>query len=152
MQATIENTLEDVKNRFEQWRKTKAHRDRIPEELWDAAVGLTSAYPLALIVKILHLDFKDLKERMRKNGTQPEAQPQKSVAHAADASKALFMEVPLSAISSYVPGQLECDCLEIVRTDGAKMRLQAGSFGRFDVKTLIDAFLGGNHAAGNSTE
>jgi hypothetical protein len=33
-------TLPEVQSRFADWRKTKHHRSRIPEDLWAAAVML----------------------------------------------------------------------------------------------------------------
>jgi hypothetical protein len=56
--------LEQVKERFAQWRQNRKGREPIPDELWQAAVGLTTEYSVTKIVKTLNLTHSDFKERM----------------------------------------------------------------------------------------
>ncbi len=56
--------IEKVKQRFETWREVRNKRTKIPEELWQAAVELSSDYSLNKISQTLHLNYSVLKERI----------------------------------------------------------------------------------------
>ena len=56
--------IEKVKQRFETWREVRKKRTRIPEELWQAAVELTSDYTPNKISQTLHVNYSVLKERI----------------------------------------------------------------------------------------
>jgi hypothetical protein len=47
---TVKPTLEVVRHQFEAWRKRRRCRGRIPEALWEAAVGLCvcCVFPVSL--------------------------------------------------------------------------------------------------------
>ena len=60
----ISQTLDEVKQSFEIWRATRPHKTRIPEQLWDAAVSLTTCYPPSRVALALRLNYTDLKDRM----------------------------------------------------------------------------------------
>ena len=57
-------TLKEVKERFSQWRQTRKGREPIPDDLWQAAVGLTNEYTINKIVKELNLSYSGFKERV----------------------------------------------------------------------------------------
>jgi hypothetical protein len=59
-------SLEQVRERFEEWRATREKRGRVPEELWDAAVDLTYRHSICIVSKTLRLDFNGLKQRVHK--------------------------------------------------------------------------------------
>ena len=56
--------IQKVKQRFETWREVRKKRTKIPEELWQAAVELSSDYSLNEISQTLHLNYSVLKERI----------------------------------------------------------------------------------------
>ena len=61
----LESPLELVKYRFEQWRERKMNRrERIPEELWSAALGLLNRYSVNQISLALRLNYNDVKKRI----------------------------------------------------------------------------------------
>jgi hypothetical protein len=61
----LPSPLESVKYQFEEWRKTrKNRRERIPETLWSAAVGLRNQYSVNQISRALGLNYNDLKKRI----------------------------------------------------------------------------------------
>jgi hypothetical protein len=62
--STKTTAIEKVKQRFETWREVRKKRTKIPEELWQAAVELSSDYPLNKISQTLHLNYSVLKERI----------------------------------------------------------------------------------------
>lgn len=57
-------SLDEVKCRFEHWRKTRSKKGRIPEELWDAAVNLAETCSINQIAKTLHLSYGSLRDRI----------------------------------------------------------------------------------------
>lgn len=56
-------TLEEVVEAFKRWRATRPRRRAIPPELWQAAVELSSKYPLSHISRSLGLSYPELKKR-----------------------------------------------------------------------------------------
>jgi hypothetical protein len=59
--------IEEVRQQFESWRNTHAHRSRIPETLWASAVKLARQHGLHRTAKALHLDYAKLKALVRGN-------------------------------------------------------------------------------------
>ena len=57
-------TLEEVGRQFEQWRRSKRRRDRIPPALWSAAVSLSGQHSAYQICKFLRLNPTDLKDQI----------------------------------------------------------------------------------------
>ncbi len=65
----LQSPLESVRYRFKQWRETrKNRRERIPENLWSAAVELRKQYSVNQISRALGLNYNDLKKRMLEQG------------------------------------------------------------------------------------
>src|SRR5437867_6113345 len=60
----INPSIERVRQRLEEWRKTHRPRSRIPERLWDAAVRLAANHGLNKAARALHLDYYNLKKRL----------------------------------------------------------------------------------------
>ena len=60
-------TLTDVQARFAEWRQTRQHKGRIPEDLWAAAVLLGKEHSTHKISRALRLSYNDLKARIEKS-------------------------------------------------------------------------------------
>jgi hypothetical protein len=56
--------LDEVRTRFENWRQNRQGKQRIPEELWSAAIELARRDGVNLTAAALHLDGGKLKRRM----------------------------------------------------------------------------------------
>ncbi len=56
--------IDGLRSRFEQWRRTRQGRARIPDELWAAAVTLARRDGVNVTATALHLDAGKLKRRM----------------------------------------------------------------------------------------
>jgi len=54
-------TFEAVQDLFDQWRKEKKQRDRIPPFLWEAALALTDSHSVYAIAKRLRLNYTNFK-------------------------------------------------------------------------------------------
>ncbi len=63
---TIRHTIEVVRNQFEAWRKRRRCRTRIPEALWQAAVGLCKDHSVGEVSRTLRLNYNGLKNRVPK--------------------------------------------------------------------------------------
>ncbi len=112
--TTSASTLEEVKQQFQIWRKTKtASRERIPASLWQAAAEVfkTGDHSLHRVAKTLHLNQTSLKQYVQQQfpraiKVKPEEEPPSFIA--------LELESPLFVS--------EC-VIEMEGTTGAKMRM-----------------------------
>ncbi len=59
-----QRSLEEVQGQFQAWRRQRTKGQRIPEELWQAAVALYPRYSVYKISRTLRLDHMDLKGRV----------------------------------------------------------------------------------------
>jgi hypothetical protein len=57
-------TLEDVRQRFETWRRVKQPQSRIPNGLWRAAAEVCREHPVHQVSKELGLNYTELKKRV----------------------------------------------------------------------------------------
>ena len=62
----IRSTLESVGHQFGAWRKRRRCRGRIPEALWEAAVGLCREHSICEVSRSLRLNYSGLKNRTPK--------------------------------------------------------------------------------------
>jgi hypothetical protein len=60
---TVSPTLEEVRTRFESWRRGKKPHSRIPKSLWAAAVEVCMGYPIYQVSRSLRLNYSELKRR-----------------------------------------------------------------------------------------
>lgn len=60
-------TLEEVQQQFEEWRRVKGRRERIPPALWEAVASLSGQHSVYRISKRLRLHYQDLKNRVGAN-------------------------------------------------------------------------------------
>ncbi len=63
--SSKDSTLEEIREQFETWRKTREKRTTIPDVLWEAAISLCPRYSLCQISKALRLNYSDLKLRVQ---------------------------------------------------------------------------------------
>ena len=63
---SVKPTLEVVHNEFEAWRKKRSSRGRIPEVLWQEAIGLCTDHSVREVSRTLRLNYNGLKNRVAK--------------------------------------------------------------------------------------
>lgn len=97
--------LEQLRKRFELWRKSQKPRTRIPERLWDSAVRVAGQCGLHRTAKALHLEYYALKKRLDGVNVTRESSPS-------------FIELRPPACESIS----EC-IVELENRDGGKMRI-----------------------------
>jgi hypothetical protein len=62
---TPNTTLKEIQEQFEDWRNTRQKREPIPEALWEAAIGVAQYNPVGRVSRILRLNHRELKKRIR---------------------------------------------------------------------------------------
>ena len=125
---TAKPTLEDVRQRFEQWRESRKHRTAIPDRLWEEAVSLCADHSIYRISRTLRLDYNVLK---RHASYTPPGHLPKSVTSSG------FVELDLKAS---LP---EADYLvEMEDKDGAKMKMHIKGQQCFNPLEFMKVFLG----------
>jgi hypothetical protein len=106
--------MEEARELFEQWRKTRKHREPIPPLLWDMAVTLAGHHSLYEVSSCLRLNYNDLKTRIKKTPVVAPA----------------FIELTGIASEEYT--------VEMEKPSGERIRAK----GRCTVTELIRAFFG----------
>lgn len=120
-------TLEAVQRLFEEWRRNKNRRERIPQALWEAAASLSGRHSAHQISKLLHLNHTDVKDHIREHRKTKGIQRLNEPA---------FVEVGLIT----QPAASECT-IELERPGGARIKIcLKGSCP--DIEGLSKAFLG----------
>jgi len=119
--------LEAVRQRFEEWRKTRTGRSRIPESLWSRAIAASKAHGVYLVSKALRLDYLRLKHRVSaaRNPSQGSLSP--------------FVEVGLSRTFPSAEWTIE-----LQEKDGARMTVHLKGSGSLDLADLSRSFFGRN--------
>ena len=121
-------TIEDVRQRFEEWRESRKQRTPIPESLWEGAVTLCADHSIYKISRSLRLDYNALKRRVCYS--HPESLPESVTSSA-------FVELDLKAS---LP---EGECLmEMEDKDGAKVKMHIKGRLCLDPLEFMKAFLG----------
>jgi hypothetical protein len=113
-----------LQRQLEQFRSTHRHRARIPEALWDLAVGLAREHGLYAVAHPLRLDYAQLKRRLAGAPT---------VTGKKRAAPPRFVEL-IAAHSA-----AEC-VIEFESGRGGKMRIQWKGSGAPDWGSLLHAW------------
>jgi hypothetical protein len=122
---TLSADIEEVRSRFQEWRRSRKHGARIPEALWIAAVKLAQRYRPARIAHALRLDYNGLKQRLKSAKQHGARDPQ---------SQPGFIELLPFAAASH------CECtMEIEDWRGAKMKLELKGTSAADIAAVSRA-------------
>jgi len=124
--ANDKRRLEEVRERFAQWRDSREKRGRIPDGLWQAALTLYPAYSVNQIAQALHLNHTKLKQHIHE---------QRAVS-SLPAAPAAFIDLGVSD-ALLTP----CECIvEMQHQNGARMRVQVKGQNELDLMKLIGQF------------
>jgi hypothetical protein len=114
--------IERLRKHFEDWRKRRKPRARIPIRLWNAAVQVAGECGLNRTAKALRLDYYTLKKRIDASGGVQEPAP-------------VFIELSPAASGSTSECIIECE-----NRNGAKMRIHLKGMGTPDLNDLSETF------------
>jgi hypothetical protein len=119
------SSIDRVRARFEQWRKARSRKTRIPDELWSMAINVARRQGVNRTAQQLHLDAGKLKRLLvaadggqRKRRHQPE-----------------FVEL----IAAAPPANPGC-VIEFESAGGSKMRIHWKTAAPPDWKSLLRAW------------
>jgi hypothetical protein len=124
--ATAE-ALAPLKQQFDQWRAARRRGEKIPAQLWDAAVSATAEHGAYRVARELRLDYAMLKRR----------------AAPADASARMLSTrfVELAPAQGLPTAGCEPQCVvEMANARGATMRLQLHGAALAGLPALCQAF------------
>lgn len=125
---TRQSALAEVEGQFQQWRETREKRTAVPEELWQAAVGLCSQHSLSQISRSLRIDYRQLKERGVESGVVASEE-------ALETEGVEFVEL---GIRERQPSR-EYE-VELEKADGSRMRVKVTGEATVDVVQLAKTF------------
>ncbi len=122
-----------LRGRFEDWRRTREVRSRIPEALWESAVKLAKKYGLHRTAKTLRVNYYALKKRV-------EGEAASDVRDVPEGDSATFLELTaVPPASSKLAGSCEYT-LELEDGDGSKMRVHLSGVAMPDLVALSRSF------------
>jgi len=119
--------LDEVKQKFETWRKTRVRGTRIPKDLWQAAIDVSHSedYPLHIVAKELRLNQTDFKNHIQQ--TSPIVKK---------TSPPTFIEMTCETQPGFIS---EC-IVEMEDSSGSKMKMCFRGKTEFDLLELGKSF------------
>ena len=121
-------SADEVRERFAEWRHTRAKKARIPDELWDAAMAVARREGVNRTAQALHLDGGKLMRRLVAAGSEPEPKSKDA--------PTTFIEL----VSSQPEVRLEC-VVEAERVGAGIVRVQLKSVTMREIAELSRALL-----------
>ncbi len=128
-------SLEQLGLRLKRWREARVRGQRIPMELWAAAVDMARQVGVQRVTKDLRVDYERLKRRVQ--GVGGVAPAGKIDTRKVDTR---FVEMVVSPPSA-APGRCECT-VELENAQGAKMRVELSGNGLGALGAVCSAFWG----------
>jgi hypothetical protein len=126
--TNVQNDLEQLRRRFEEFRNTQARHSRLPEPLWAAAAELARRHGVNPTARALRLDYTALKRRTEEGGQRK--------AKRRLATPPTFMEFVAPGAKPVTNCTVE---VESVR--GGKLRLDLKAIATAELVDLIRAFV-----------
>jgi len=120
------NDIEPVRRRLEAWRKTRQHRDRIPEPLWGTMSKLARTYGVSSVSAALRVEYYALKDRV---------EGARKVSGVAKRSLPTFVE-----LKSPMLGQSTGSQVELQDSSGNKMTVRLDSGVDLDLVSVMQVF------------
>jgi hypothetical protein len=118
---SLQSSLEDVRNQFENWRHSRAKRAPIPNSLWRAAILLYPDHSVYEISKALRLNYTDLKHRV-------------------EAQRSVFQSAFIKLGDVSAPMTTAQCIVKMQHPDGAKMKMYFQGDVGLDLLQLSKAF------------
>jgi hypothetical protein len=126
--AQFRSELEPVRHRLEAWRRTRQHREPIPQSIWQAMGRLARVHGLSAVSRVLRVHYYGLRKQLNDS---PEPAETKPVGKHTEA--AAFVELKR-------PAAVTSECLIELEDRGAKMTMRLPAGHGSDPVALIQAF------------
>ena len=128
---TPTTAMEEVAVHFEAWRAQKRRGERIPEQLWSAAIALVKDVGLSQVARRLRLSGRDLNQRRGILGSGRRRRRAEA--------PATFVELAPEVVVQTQRRQSTSGCLELIRPDGLRLRVEPGE--GIDARAVLERFL-----------
>jgi len=135
--ANYREDVEQLRRRFEEFRRTHAVRSRLPEELWAAAAKLARRDGIEATAQALDVDRPSLQKWTNRFAPGAEAKPHKPRRQRQPKREPTASFVELLAGNS---GAVASCLVEVESPRGAKLRLELKAIAASDLAELIRAF------------
>jgi len=117
--------MEQVRRPLEVWRRTRKHRERIPEALWTQMTRVAKTYGVSPVSHALGVEYYGLKRRVKEGPS----------ADVTALSQPAFVELRA------LPSRGEAGCtVELENRSGAKMTLRLDPSSGVDALAMVKAF------------
>ena len=131
----IPKEIEEVRERIEEWRRTRPKVMAMPDELWQAAVSLARKYTPYEVALPLRLNVTKLKERMLLDVHTSTTSPSNDTNAL---SSATFVSLPPPSFCS-LPELAAC-LVQMEATDGARLSFRLPAANSDTLLALADSF------------
>jgi len=118
--SPLAEPIAQLQRQFEQFRGGHAHRTRLPDSLWQAAVELARQHGLNLVAHPQRLDYAQLKKRL---GEVVAVAPKRASVVASRPAKKVGAPAFVELISAHPAAIADC-VIECESSIGGKMRIQ----------------------------
>ncbi len=125
-------TLDEVAKHIEQWRSDKRNGERIPQPLWNEALGLISTYGISRVSRTLRLSYTELNKRLRIIEAEQHRQ--------APRAETAFVEMDWALVDQAPGPDTAAVWMELERPDGLRLRIRPTH--GVDMLALVDRFMG----------
>ncbi|MEN8176408.1 MAG: hypothetical protein ABFS23_11635 [Pseudomonadota bacterium] len=125
-------TLKEVAEHFKQWRSVKKKGERIPDHLWNEALGLVGVYRVTQVTRTLRLSGTDFNKH---RGIIGAGQNQE-----ATGSETPFVEIDPVVMDQALRPEATAAWMELERPDGLRLRIQPTQSS--DMLALVERFMG----------
>lgn len=120
--------LPTLTRRFQTWRASRVRGQRIPAELWEAAMAVARVHGINATVAALKLNYYDLQRRLQGGAARQGGR----------APAPVFVELPAGSMSG---GEGERGMVELVHAGGARLIVHRGAAGSDELLAVVKLFL-----------
>ena len=124
-------TLEEVAEHVEQWRSHKKKGERIPQQLWNEALGLVGTYGVSRVSRTLRLSYTELDKRRELIDTRQYRQ---------EPGDRAFVEIDRTLVDQARRPEATAVWMELERPDGLRLRIRPTHSA--DMLALVERFMG----------
>lgn len=134
--SKMEPAVAAVREQITQWRRTRAKKGAMPEELWAEAVAMALEYGTYGVSRALGLNYATLQLRM----FQVERERADAVFEDESHEAVEFLELPTADEPPSVVPELATAEVELTGADGAKLCMRLSGVPAAQVMGLAEAF------------
>jgi hypothetical protein len=135
--ASDREDVEQLRRRFEEFRRTHALRSRLPEELWAAAAKLARREGIEATAQALDVERPSLRKWTDRFEPRAQGKPRKSPHRQPQGGRSASAFVELLAAST---GTATSCVVEVESASGGKLRLDLKTIATSQLAELIRAF------------